>query len=410
MPEDYYSALARTLAAVGQDHAHLRMMIYKFARNELRNDLFRRKGIRWTEIQEQTAALERAIDRIEADIASNPEVLGITWEKANGGEAASNTALVVQESSSISARAGDYESEILPPRVQLWQPVEQGRQLVATSPAEARPDQAPPAKPIRNAFWSTVQLVVAVVLGVALFSALQDRDDLRRLMTRYINDHPVNGRTIAEEPSPKQMETAIAPGGAALGEKGPAVAPRLNLGPQMGSVAMPSSYGVYAISHGKLVDLQMLSIKVPDQRVSVSAVISTPPGTTLPDGHLEFVAFRRDLAANAPELATVRIVARVKRALTFDAAGKPRMTDVEGAWAVRGNSYPMKVGPVNGNAEMILIRPEDEKLSFPAGRYALMLKGLAYDFSVDGPVTDVVHCLERTDALNAPVYSECRSP
>jgi hypothetical protein len=116
------------------------------------------------------------------------------------------------------------------------------------------------------------------------------------------------------------------------------------------------------------------------------------------------------LAANAPEQATVRIVARVKRALTFDTTGKPRMTDVEGAWAVRGNSYPMKVGPVNGNAEMILIRPEDEKLLFPAGRYALMLKGLAYDFSVDGPVTDVVHCLERTDALNAPVYSECRAP
>jgi hypothetical protein len=406
MPEDYYSALARTLAAVGQDHAHLRMMIYKFARNELRNDLFRRKGIRWTEIQEQTAALERAIDRIEADIASDPEVLGIAWQNANGGEAASNTALVVHGSSSISAR----ESEILPPRVQLWQPVEQGRQLVAASPAEAAPERPPPTKPIRNAFWSTVQLVVAVVLGVALFSALQDRDDLRRLMTRYIDDHRVNGRPIADEPPQKQMETAAVPGGATLGEKAPAVPPRLNLGPQIGSIAMPSSYGVYAISHGKLVDLQMLSIKVPDQRVSVSAVISTPPGATLPDGHVEFVAFRRDLAANAPEQATVRIVARVKRALTFDTAGKPRMTDVEGAWAVRGNSYPMKVGPVNGNAEMILIRPEDEKLLFPAGRYALMLKGLAYDFSVDGPVTDVVHCLERTDALNAPVYSECRTP
>ena len=173
---------------------------------------------------------------------------------------------------------------------------------------------------------------------------------------------------------------------------------------------MPTSYGVYAVSHDKLIDLRMLSIKVPDQRVSISAVISTPPGATVPDGRVQFVAFRRDLAANAPDQATVRIVARVKRALTFDASGKPRVTDVEGSWAVRGNSYPMKIGPLNGNPEMILIRPEDDKFSFPAGRYALMLKGLAYDFSVDGPVTDPAQCLERTDALNAPVYSECRGP
>jgi hypothetical protein len=147
MSQDYYSALARTIAAIGQDHAQLRMMIYKFVRSELRNELFRRKGIRWTEMKEQTSALERAIDRIETDIASNPELLGISSEQANGGAATSNTALVVHGGSPNSP----LESEILPPVVQFWQPVEQGRQLVAASPAEVRP-QAPPAKPIRTAF------------------------------------------------------------------------------------------------------------------------------------------------------------------------------------------------------------------------------------------------------------------
>jgi len=53
------------------------------------------------------------------------------------------------------------------------------------------------------------------------------------------------------------------------------------------------------------------------------------------------------------------------------------------------------------------IRP-DADIVFPAGRYALVLKGVAYDFIIDGPLTDPVHCLERTDALNAPVYAECR--
>jgi hypothetical protein len=50
-------------------------------------------------MKEQTSALERAIDRIESDIAGNPELLGISSEQANGGAATSNTALVVHGSS-----------------------------------------------------------------------------------------------------------------------------------------------------------------------------------------------------------------------------------------------------------------------------------------------------------------------
>ena len=76
MSQDYYSALARTIAAIGQDHAQLRMMIYKFVRSELRSELFRRKGIRWTEMKEQTSALERAIDRIEVGHCQQPRAPG----------------------------------------------------------------------------------------------------------------------------------------------------------------------------------------------------------------------------------------------------------------------------------------------------------------------------------------------
>ena len=68
----------------------------------------------------------------------------------------------------------------------------------------------------------------------------------------------------------------------------------------------------------------------------------------------------------------------------------------------------MKVAPLGDNPEMIVIRPDPANFVFPAGRYALVLKGVGYDFTVDGPVTDTAHCLERTDALNVPIYSECR--
>jgi len=42
------------------------------------------------------------------------------------------------------------------------------------------------------------------------------------------------------------------------------------------------------------------------------------------------------------------------------------------------------------------------------GRYALVLKGLAYDFSVAGPITDPRQCLERLVATNGQFYSECQ--
>jgi hypothetical protein len=45
---------------------------------------------------------------------------------------------------------------------------------------------------------------------------------------------------------------------------------------------------------------------------------------------------------------------------------------------------------------------------FPAGRYGLVLKGQAYDFTVAGTITESVQCLERIRAAN--VYSDCKNP
>jgi hypothetical protein len=77
---------------------------------------------------------------------------------------------------------------------------------------------------------------------------------------------------------------------------------------------------------------------------------------------------------------------------------------------VRSNSYELRVSPVANNPEMIVLRPQNQDFSLPAGRYALVLKGQGYDFSVAGPVTDPAQCLERTDAVGGMVYSECRKP
>ena len=70
----------------------------------------------------------------------------------------------------------------------------------------------------------------------------------------------------------------------------------------------------------------------------------------------------------------------------------------------------MSVTPVADNPAMVVIRPQKAEFVLPPGRYALVVKKEAYDFTVDGPIRDPAHCLERTDALGAAVYSECPHP
>lgn len=172
---------------------------------------------------------------------------------------------------------------------------------------------------------------------------------------------------------------------------------------------LPSVYGVYAASAGKLYALAPLAIRVPDPRVAISAVISSPSRVTLPSGTIAFVVYRRDLAAAAPDSALVRIVARVAQELKFSDAGAPKTINVKGEWAIRNKSFQFGVAPLNNSPEMIVLHPQDPQLLLPGGRYALSFKGEGYDFTVAGPVTDPAQCLERTNALGGAVYSECPS-
>jgi hypothetical protein len=186
--------------------------------------------------------------------------------------------------------------------------------------------------------------------------------------------------------------------------------PRNSISSLPPDIPTPSAYGVYALTNGQLTELEPLPIKVPDQRVAISGTISTPSTAKLSTGRARFVVFRRELAKNSPEKVVVRVVARVMRASASNHKEEATTSSVGHSWAVRGISYDMKVAPVRGNPTMILISPADVDFSFPAGRYALVLKAVAYDFSVDGPITDLAQCVERADGLDAPIYTQCRNP
>ena len=173
---------------------------------------------------------------------------------------------------------------------------------------------------------------------------------------------------------------------------------------------LPVDYGVYAIVNDALSELHALAERVPDKRISVSTPVNQPSRTTLPDGKAKFVLFRRDLVGNAPDRVDVRVVARVVRALTFDAKGKPKNVPVSGAWNMRNMAYEFRVRPVAGNPEMLLVQPDKPDFELPAGRYVLALKEQGYDFTVAGKVTEIAQCLERTEAANGTFYSECQKP
>ena len=96
--------------------------------------------------------------------------------------------------------------------------------------------------------------------------------------------------------------------------------------------------------------------------------------------------------------------------MTFAPSGNAGTTSVEDTWTVRSNSYDFRVAPIGENSEMLVIRPENADFVLPAGRYGLVLKGQAYDFTVAGPITDPIQCLERIEAANGAFYSECRTP
>ena len=56
---------------------------------------------------------------------------------------------------------------------------------------------------------------------------------------------------------------------------------------------------------------------------------------------------------------------------------------------------------------MVMARSEDDQ-SLAAGRYALVVNGFGYDFTIEGPIKSTAHCLDSFEALNGTVFSECK--
>ena len=152
--------------------------------------------------------------------------------------------------------------------------------------------------------------------------------------------------------------------------------------------------------------MRLLRGTVPDPRVAISSAIKDDSETVLPDGRLKFIVYRRDLPGSMPARAEVRVIARVKQYLANSAKSEPTAARSD-HWVIRNISFPYRIAPIQGAPDMYEVESEALDFTLAPGRYALVWKGIGYDFVVDG-VAGSKHCLEQTTAVNGVFYSECR--
>jgi hypothetical protein len=376
----HYTTLSQLVAEASRDHTQLRGLIYEFARAKLRRELYPQflDGA-WSEIERQVLGLERAIVRVEADFGQTAQPLQST-SFLPGSQRTSAASTIHAESLLLGAP-----------------------QNALLSPHNPSPHfgNAVLGRHLRSRFWRNTQLLLAAAIGLALYVAVDPGLILKRLgsslFVMSIQEHPKAGIEQAKAGIPAKEAEASKSGTVGNVEK-----------PRAPAIPIPAEYGAYVLSTGHLIELEQLPIKVPDPRVAISAAFPVPSKVRIAAGQLQFVAYRRDLANSTPDHVEVRVVAQLMRALSFDSNGHPKTSAVEQTWVVRNQSYELSVAPFADNPEMILMRSAVPDLVLPAGRYALVLKGVGYDFTVEGALTDKAHCLERTDGLDTAFYSECK--
>jgi hypothetical protein len=254
----------------------------------------------------------------------------------------------------------------------------------------------PQRSTLRAGLLSFAQLVAASAAGVALYAGIVGWVQMERQAVSPAPASTMVHQQLAASAS-KRPETV----GFAHPETRQARAARNPALP----FPLPKAYGVYASSDGQVTALDRLPVSIPTARFNVSAEIREPGHTLVSGDSLKFVVFKRNLNNHAPQSASVKVVARVLRATMF-VDGQPTVMPVEAEWRVRDRSYELKVSPVEDEPEMLVIEPNPGVVLSP-GRYALVLNGEGYDFTVPGPVTALEQCLEQFQLQNGVVLSEC---
>jgi hypothetical protein len=360
---EFALVLSRIIDSVENDPEHLRAAVYELARQKLKEQFGSEEAV---DMQQLSHSLEVAIQGVEAFVAKNDRMEAWPGRPALGLPTPHTLAVTSAHQERVSLEA---------------EPVVGVRSEPAYHSAALR------TKSRVTAPWRFA-LVIAIALAV-LFAVKQrviEIDMLRRGISKSVA-------------APSSQAVSFRERTAGFDSLEPPPSP-----------LTPTTYGVFAVSGDRLYDLDPLPGRAPDIRIPISAAILTPSRTSLPDGHIKFIVYRRDSATSAADRADIRLVARIAQGTNFDKSGKRVISKIDDTWAIRNISVALQTAPKKDHPDMYEVQSGDPNIALTPGRYALVLSGQAYDFSVAGAITDPKQCLERLEGTNGIFYSECRNP
>jgi hypothetical protein len=366
------------------DPRQMREIVYELARVKLLEQFTHADARESRDLQQ---ILERAIEEVERSFERS-----VTATPQKSSEAAPTNPWSGAPPSSPPLATASPVSTLTP----APQAAEAPRGALARFSSLDRPKRS-------GAFTSVTRLAVLLLLIVAAGIGVASWP---RLKTQFATLSQLIA--LPRAPQDVQPERGAPPPEGATAERKPDT-PKEVAPPTQPSMPLPTTFGVYALSEGELQELKSVPGKIPDRRVAISAAINTPSATTVTSGDVRFIVFRPDggIDASATE---VRVVAKVSRAMGVDATGKAAMVSAGDSWVIRSMSYPYKVGPVEDQPRMLLLQPEQDGFTLAPGRYIVVVKGMGYDFTVAGTVTDPNQCVERINATNGAFYSPCPPP
>ena len=380
---DHYSLLVSAIAKASHDPVHLRGLVYTIAAQSLTQDEHAPDPFPDPVAQAKTLIeLERALQFEHAIFRIERQAAEAQDEPADDEGLTPSEMAAVRPGPSpehLSASLAHRLPSFLNPLFRI--------SLDAVQFARA------PRRALRTNLLAFTQLIMASVIGAALYTGIAN----------WMREHPAVASlafasTIKHQHIPRagnSFET--------VGSAHPASATKA------AGVALPfpvpKAYGVYAGNNGRVSALPLLPLGIPTARFQMSAEIKEPSRTVVSGDNLTFVVFGQGLGGRALGSITLRVVARVMRATTF-VDGRPTVTPIGAEWRVRDNSYALEVSPADGNPDMLVVGLQAGAV-LPPGRYALVVDGQGYDFTVAGPITASEQCLEQFQLQNGAVLSEC---
>ena len=345
---EFALVLSRIIDSVKNDPEHLRAAVYELARQQLKEQ-FGSEEV--AEMRQVSHSLEIAIQGVEAFAAKDDRAEAWPGRPALGPPTPRTLAITSAHQERVSLDA---------------------EPIIGIRSEPTYYSAAPRTKSRFPVLWQFA-LLIAMPL-VVLFAVKQrviEIDILPRGISQSVGSSSASPATPAQVASFRERTAAF---------------DSLEQSP---SPLTPTTYGVFAISGDKLYELDPLPGRAPDIRIPISAAIQTPSRTSLPDGHIKFIVYRRDSATSAADRAEIRLVAKIAQEMNFDKSGKPVISKVDDTWVIRNISVALRTAPKRDHPEMYEVQSEDPNTALTPGRYVLVLGAQAYDFSVAGAVTEL---------------------